>query len=104
MASLALGDGTDEVAGGAPGDAGKGSLPTLNPVAKAGGTCEKVCMATSGPNPRVADIAGLDLAALLLDGRNAPLRRIAMDANPAKTISSMPPEMQHQLKQVCKWA
>ncbi|KAL4425135.1 hypothetical protein ABPG77_008240 [Micractinium sp. CCAP 211/92] len=64
VASLALGDGTDEVAGGAPGD------------------------------------AGLDLAALLLDGRNAPLRRIAMDANPAKTISSMPPEMQHQLKQI----
>ncbi|KAL4447963.1 hypothetical protein ABPG75_005182 [Micractinium tetrahymenae] len=44
--------------------------------------------------------AGLDLAALLLDGRNAPLRRIAMDANPAKTISSMPPAMQQQLKQI----
>lgn len=43
---------------------------------------------------------GLDLAALLLDGRNAPLRRIAMDANPAKTISSMPPEMRQQLREV----
>lgn len=43
---------------------------------------------------------GLDLAALLLDGRNAPLRRIAMDANPAATISSMPPDMRHQLKEV----
>lgn len=64
VASLALGDGVDEAASGAPGD------------------------------------AGLDLAALLLDGRNAPLRRIAMDANPAKTISSMPPEMQLQLKQI----
>ena len=43
---------------------------------------------------------GLDLAALLLDGRNAPLRRIAMDANPAKTIASMPREMKAQLKDV----
>ncbi|PRW51014.1 putative aarF domain-containing kinase chloroplastic [Chlorella sorokiniana] len=43
---------------------------------------------------------GLDLAALLLDGRNAPLRRIAMDANPAKTISSMPPAMRQQLKEI----
>lgn len=47
---------------------------------------------------------GLDLAALLLDGRNAPLRRIAMDANPAKTISSMPPAMRLQLKEVRGWA
>lgn len=43
---------------------------------------------------------GLDLAALLLDGRNAPLRRIAMDANPAATISSMPPDMRRQLREV----
>jgi hypothetical protein len=50
---------------------------------------------------RAAD-AGLDLAALLLDGRNAPLRRIAMDANPARTISGMPRDMRRQLKDVSR--
>jgi hypothetical protein len=50
-------------------------------------------------DPSAAD-GGLDLAALLLDGRNAPLRRIAMDANPAKTIAGMPREMKAQLKDV----
>jgi hypothetical protein len=44
--------------------------------------------------------AGVDLAALLLDARNAPLRRIAMDANPAKTIAGMPSDMKRQLKEV----
>ena len=53
----------------------------------------------SGADPSAAD-GGLDLAALLLDGRNAPLRRIAMDTNPAKTIASMPREMKAQLKDV----
>lgn len=52
-----------------------------------------------GADPSAPD-GGLDLAALLLDGRNAPLRRIAMDANPAKTLASMPRAMKAQLKDV----
>ena len=59
--------------------------------------------AQAAADPAAAADAGLDLAALLLDGRNAPLRRIAMDANPAETISRMPPAMKQQLKDV-SWA
>lgn len=71
-----------------------------------GGSALVASLAVAGPDAGDAAGAavpadgGLDLAALLLDGRNAPLRRIAMDANPAKTVASMPPAMRQQLKEV----
>lgn len=88
----------DQAAAAAAGDA----VGTTAPAAGRGSS-SLVASLSMGPSEAAGGVpgdGGLDLAALLLDGRNAPLRRIAMDANPAKTISSMPPAMRQQLKEV----
>jgi hypothetical protein len=40
----------------------------------------------------------LDLTGLLLDRRNAPLRRVLLDVNPAATVAAMPADLRRQLK------
>jgi hypothetical protein len=91
-AAVAAGD----AVGADAADAGRASLAAS--LAMAGPVKDS---AAAEELSRAAD-AGLDLAALLLDGRNAPLRRIAMDANPARTISGMPRDMRRQLKDVSR--
>ena len=43
---------------------------------------------------------GLSMVDLLLNRRNAPLRRVLMDVNPCATLKGMAPELRQQLKDV----